>query len=219
MKEFSYQGELRITQDPQNYRCTIQIPADAEGLVVFVAGSGSSSMNPMHQAIAEQLVAMHLGAALFDLLSGNENEIYEIRNDTDLLAERLISITQWLRMNKPTQSIPISYFATGQGTSVALKASAKMVQPVTSLICRGGNPEAALDVAEKINIPVLLIANEKNYAERESHQEIFRKLSGEREMLLMNENKINENESENIAGIAARWIFKYSKTHEAVYES
>src|SRR5262245_57420302 len=76
------------------------MPPNATGLVVFAHGSGSSRHSKRNRYVADELRAVGLGTLLFDLLIQQEEVIdvhtSQYRFDIDLLAERLIVVTDWL---------------------------------------------------------------------------------------------------------------------------
>ena len=69
------------------------IPNNAEGIVLFAHGSGSSRFSPRNQFVAKFLREHQLGTLLIDLLTAEEEKIdqytREFRFDIDLLTERL----------------------------------------------------------------------------------------------------------------------------------
>src|SRR5437870_2063640 len=75
------------------------VPAGAQGMVVFVHGSGSSRFSTRNQHVARMLMRAGLATFLFDLLTQKEQQIDEVtaelRFDIDLLVERLLATTSW----------------------------------------------------------------------------------------------------------------------------
>ena len=81
------------------------VPDGASGLVVFAHGSGSSRLSPRNNYVADVLRARSLGTLLFDLLTEAEDRTYETRFDIDLLTERLLGATRWLRGREGTADL------------------------------------------------------------------------------------------------------------------
>ena len=67
----------------------LTIPDDAQGMIVFVHGSGSSRFSQRNRAVAEMLIRAQLGTLLLDLLTGAEERTdavtAEFRFDIPLL--------------------------------------------------------------------------------------------------------------------------------------
>ena len=72
------------------------IPKDPVGLVIFSHGSGSSRLSPRNNFVAGKLNDQHFATLLFDLLTLEEDSIYENRFDIELLTERLAEATHWI---------------------------------------------------------------------------------------------------------------------------
>jgi len=75
------------------------LPSAATGVVLFAHGSGSSRFSPRNTYVAEILQHQGIGTLLFDLLTREEDRIYETRFDIALLTRRLIAATEWLQNN------------------------------------------------------------------------------------------------------------------------
>ena len=95
-------------------------------LVIFVHGSGDSRLSPRNIAIAKYLLTRKISSFLFDLLTEEENKFYENKSEIDLITDRLVKVTQWLRNQKNTKKMEFSYFGSGTGVAAALKASSKL---------------------------------------------------------------------------------------------
>src|SRR5687768_17298742 len=82
------------------------VPDGAPGVVVFAHGSGSSRNSPRNRRVADLLHDGGLGTLLFDLLTSEEEDLDKWdgrhRFDIDLLARRLVSATDWLRVQHRT---------------------------------------------------------------------------------------------------------------------
>ena len=69
-------------------------------MVLFAHGSGSSRHSPRNRYVAEVLNEHSLGTLLVDLLTAEEEREDELdghlRFDIELLARRLVAITDWL---------------------------------------------------------------------------------------------------------------------------
>src|SRR5437867_5357375 len=78
---------------------TLNLPAQARGIVLFAHGSGSSRHSPRNRFVAQTLNHAGLATLLFDLLTREEEAVdirtAHLRFDIGLLAERLGSATDW----------------------------------------------------------------------------------------------------------------------------
>src|SRR5207344_1475271 len=83
-----------IQTDHVTLEGTLGVPADANGMVLFAHGSGSSRFSPRNRFVARVLREAGLGTLLLDLLSHSEEEVDELtrhhRFDIPMLADRLV---------------------------------------------------------------------------------------------------------------------------------
>ncbi len=106
---------------------TMPATGRANGLVVLVHSPGSPQA-PQPLAIGDRELTRKLsGAGLatirLDLMTRLERECLYGMFDNRLLAHRLAAATAWLRERSPAGNVPVSYFATGAGSGIALAAA------------------------------------------------------------------------------------------------
>ena len=134
------------------------LPPSAKGIVLFAHGSGSSRFSPRNTYVAEVLQQRGIGTLLFDLLTREEDQIYETRFDIALLTTRLVDATEWLQSNQDTKDLSIGYFGASTGAAAALQAAARMENKISAVVSRGGRPDLAGAVAlRRVTAPTLLI--------------------------------------------------------------
>jgi len=140
---------------------TLSIPEDAQAIIVFAHGSGSSRFSPRNRYVAGVLQEAGLATLLFDLLTEEEERIdlmtAEYRFDIDLLADRLISITDWITQSGSMRSVTLGYFGASTGAAGALIAAANRPEDVYAVVSRGGRPDLAKDALPRVKAPTLLI--------------------------------------------------------------
>ncbi|HEX6385273.1 MAG TPA: dienelactone hydrolase family protein [Anaerolineae bacterium] len=139
----------------------LAIPEDAQGIVMFVHGSGSSRHSSRNKFVARTLQEGGLATLLFDLLTAQEEQIdmrtRHLRFDIDLLAERVVGATDWLLEQPDTQAMNIGYFGSSTGAAAALIAATERPEAVHAVVSRGGRPDLAQRVLPEVETPTLLI--------------------------------------------------------------
>lgn len=106
--------------------------------------------------MAEVLHSSGFGTLLFDLLTPEEDQLYENRFDIDLLARRLTQATGWLREEYGDKVPELAYFGASTGAAAALQACAD--DPgIRAVVSRGGRPDLAFDYLSRVRAPTLLI--------------------------------------------------------------
>jgi dienelactone hydrolase len=111
--------------------------------------------------VAEVLQQARLGTLLFDLLTEQEEAIdimtAELRFNIDLLADRLIGATDWAIAGDDTRGLKIGYFGASTGAAAALIAAAARPRTTYAVVSRGGRPDLAGRVLNRLTAPTLLI--------------------------------------------------------------
>ena len=149
--------DLNIPVDSVILKGDLIIPEKAIGVVVFAHGSGSSRFSSRNRMVAELLQKENIGTFLFDLLTEEEDRIYENRFNIDLLTTRLINVTEWFLENKEIKKYPIAYFGASTGAASALKAAAFFENTIKAVVSRGGRPDVAVQELPMVTAPTLLI--------------------------------------------------------------
>ena len=190
----------------------LAIPDGAKGLVIFVHGAGSSRLSPRNNFVAEELQKVGLGTLLFDLLTEEEDEIYENRFDIPLLADRLNAVTEWIKKQKEVKNLNIGYFGASTGAAAAIIGAADIGPDIKAVVSRGGRPDLAGDSLPKIQSPTLLIVGGDDDAVIGLNQEAYDMMNCKKELKIVpGATHLFEEPGtlEEAAGLAAEWFKKY----------
>lgn len=155
---------------------SLKIPQSARGLVLFAHGSGSSRLSPRNNFVADVLNNAGLATLLIDLLSKQEDENYETRFDIDLLSLRLNHVIQWLKNQSDTQNLSLGVFGASTGAAAALQVAAAMGKEIKAVVSRGGRPDLAMDVLDRVTAPTLFIVGGNDFGVIELNQEAYERL-------------------------------------------
>ena len=83
--------------------------------------------------------------------------------DIELLAERLVQATLWLRARADVGALPLGYFGASTGAAAALVAAAQCPDEIAAVVSRGGRPDLAGPWLQKVQAPTLLIVGGHDY--------------------------------------------------------
>ncbi len=136
---------------------TLVVPSQCRGMVVFAHGSGSSRLSPRNVRVSEYLNEGRLGTLLFDLLTWDEAQDRENVFDIELLADRLVAATRWVKSQEISKDLPVGYFGASTGGAAALWAAAELGSMIQAVVSRGGRPDLALPRLSEVTAPTLLI--------------------------------------------------------------
>ncbi len=149
---------ISIPADGGPLQGSMALPRAATGIVAFAHGSGSSRFSPRNVYVARALQQAGVGTLLFDLLTREEDHVYQTRFDIGLLTERLLAASRWLKENPDTAAMKLGYFGASTGAAAALQAAAEPDAGVAAVVSRGGRPDLAGNMAlGKVQCPTLLI--------------------------------------------------------------
>jgi putative phosphoribosyl transferase len=168
----------------------LSLPDGAQGLVVFVHGSGSSRFSHRNRAVADVLVQARLGTLLMDMLTDAEERTdtvtAEFRFDIPLLGKRTTGVIDWVAgLSAPAGVLPLGLFGASTGAAAALIGAAQRPQHVRAIVSRGGRPDLADAALESVTAPTLLIVGERDEPVIELNQQAFQRLAGERELQIV----------------------------------
>lgn len=152
---------VTIPSDGVTIDGNLNIPPSAKGIVIFAHGSGSSRFSPRNTKVAREINKSGIATLLIDLLTQQEEteDIYsgEFRFNIDLLAQRLLNATKWIKTNPTTKNLVVGYFGASTGAAAALVAAAKLPDWVKAVVSRGGRPDLAGTHLSGVKAPTLLI--------------------------------------------------------------
>jgi len=160
-------------------------PEPAGGLVVFAHGSGSSRHSPRNRQVARALNERGLATLLLDLLTVEEELDRANVFDIELLSQRLVVATRWVRREPRTAKLPIGYFGASTGAGAALAAAAELAEDVSAIVSRGGRPDLAAARLPEVRAPVLLIVGGHDEIVLELNREARRLLGGPSELAVV----------------------------------
>lgn len=83
--------------------------------------------------------------------------MYATRFDIDLLTERLLWVTSWLRDQRQTQHLAPGYFGASTGAAAVLRAAVSVGAEIAAVVSRGGSPDLAELALAQVHAPILLL--------------------------------------------------------------
>lgn len=179
--DFKYNSEIKIPVGKVILEGELIIPLKANAIIIFSHGSGSSRFSPRNKMVADYLHQKNFGTLLFDLLTQEEDEHYHNRFDIELLTRRLIGATTWLEEQSFAKGLSLAYFGASTGAASALKAAAYLPQ-LSAVVSRGGRPDMAMDILEKVEAPTLLIVGRLDYEVLQLNQDAYINLNCEKKL-------------------------------------
>ena len=203
---------VRIPIDSIKLEGSLGLPRQAQGLVVFAHGSGSSRFSPRNNFVARVLREAGIGTLLMDLLTEEEDAVYQTRFNIDLLTERLLLATKWLQEQPRTKDLVYGYFGASTGAAAALKAAAAEGSKVGAVVSRGGRPDLAGEALAHVQSPTLFIVGGNDYVVIELNREAYARLKGKKQLVIVpGATHLFEEPGtlEEVARLATEWFKQY----------
>lgn len=171
---------LLLASGDEKLAADLLLPEAAQGLVVFVHGSGSSRLSPRNQQVARYFAERGLATLLFDLLTESEQRIDmlngELRFNIPLLTRRLLGVIDGLVRNSEIRGLPIGFFGASTGAAAALLAAAERPKLIQAVVSRGGRTDLARAALPRIKAPTLQIVGARDWLVLEINQATSRQL-------------------------------------------
>jgi dienelactone hydrolase len=153
--------EVRVPIPGGALEATLQLPADAAGVVVFAHAVGGGRAGGRDAAVAARLREDGLGTLLVDLLTPGEAEADREtglhRADAPLLGTRVGAALEWLSAQPATAGLPMGVVGSSTAGAAALLAAAEWPHLVGAVVCRDGRADLAGPALERVRAPVLLV--------------------------------------------------------------
>ncbi len=213
----SIEHEVSIRSGSVRLEGTLGLPKEAQGIVLFAHGSGSSRHSPRNQFVARVLESRGIATLLFDLLTHEEElvdrETSEHRFDIHLLTSRLIGATDWTLNHAETRGLRVGYFGASTGAAAALAAAGQLQESVGAVVSRGGRPDLAGEYLGAVHAPTLLIVGERDEQVIELNRQALAQLHCLRKELFIIPRATHLFEEpgalEEVAEEAAKWFAYY----------
>jgi dienelactone hydrolase len=152
--------ELTVPAHGVDLAGVLAVPPGADGVVVLAHASGSGRHSPRAALIACALHDAGLATLRVDLMTPHEERLdrhtRSLRFDIEWLADRIIGVTHWVRM-QAAPGLPIGYAGASTAAAAALAAAAREPYPIGAVVSRGGRPDLAGPALEHVRAPTLLV--------------------------------------------------------------
>jgi putative phosphoribosyl transferase len=136
-----------------------------------------------------------------------------LRFDIDLLANRLVGVTNWILSNPDTKKLNIGYFGDSTGAAAALIAAKEHENVVKAVVSRGGRPDLAERALPDVKAPTLFIVGGEDFQVIEMNQWALNRLKVEYKELKIVPRATHLFEEpdtlEEVANLAGEWFKRY----------
>lgn len=163
----------------------LALPAAPIGVVLFAHGSGSGRLSPRNTFVAGQLHAAGIATLLLDLLTAQEDAVYQNRFDIGLLCRRLHAAASWLGTEPLTAPLSLGLFGASTGAAAALRLAGDSGSGVAAVVARGGRPDLTGPLIAQVDAPTLLIVGGEDGAVIGMNRQALGELRCEKELAIV----------------------------------
>ena len=178
--------EVLIDASPDcQLRGRLSLPPISLGVTVMLCDGGP-------RAAAERFIAASLetdGCAtlcvrLTSELTEPASSAPPVRGNLEVLAARLVAVTEWLSQNPDMQPMNIGYFASGPASAAAFLAAARAPDYIDAIVAVVGRPDLAGDDLDQVRAATLLVTID-NAANLEINRRALARLRTEKSLALV----------------------------------
>jgi putative phosphoribosyl transferase len=155
--------EVKIEVPPETLlsgHLTVPWGAYARGAVLLAGFPRAKPGATRSGSLAAALNKAGLATLQLDLLRATEDRDTTSVFDVDMLAERLVGATRWLRAQPETARLALGYIGSDIGSAAALVPAARLRAGICAVVTCGGRPDWANRWLSGIVAPVLMISVE-----------------------------------------------------------
>lgn len=137
----------------------VNIPAPPKGILIMAL---TSSQEHKNTALINELLKNQFGVVVVKLFTNQELNQNSDLNNLNLMTERLVAVTRWVKKVFAEGEMSIGLWGFGKGAAAALRTSVELKEMVKIVIAREGRVDLAQDILEQVASPTLLIVDELN---------------------------------------------------------
>jgi putative phosphoribosyl transferase len=158
---------LTIPTDTTTLTAKLHLPRVPTGLVIVTHGAFDARRPDMASFLAATrgqsglaVLTAELGAGILDSAEPDDR----MRRDAmHVLAQRLSTVTRWVRRLRITSRLPIGYFACGVGGGAAYAAAVACANDVACIVTWEGRVDlVGHDLLARVRIPALLLISDRD---------------------------------------------------------
>ena len=194
----------------------LRVPRQAQGLVIFAHGSGSSRFSRRNRQVAGFLGERGFATLLLDLLTAGEEAVdartAEYRFDIARLGARVTAAADWAAGRSDVGSLAIGCFGASTGAAAALIAAADRPSLISAVVSRGGRPDLAGEALGRVRAPTLLVVGGSDEPVIDLNRHAMRRMTAAVELhIVPGATHLFEEPGalEQVSGLAADWFARY----------
>lgn len=212
MAEELFNDAIRIDVQGVSLIGELVLAAEAKGLIILTDGTGKELRSRNNREVAKHFQKSGYATLMVDLLTPEEDEVFESQFDLTKLTQRLVDIVYWIQKDKVTTDLNIGFYGTKNGAAASCGAAAALGDIAKAVVSCHGRADLAAAVLPDVNTPVLLIVGGNDDAILKLNQIALDSLQGIKDLQIVpdTDNAFEEpGKLEMAAQLATDWYRKY----------
>jgi putative phosphoribosyl transferase len=179
-------------------------------VTLIARDAGSTESRGQGESLAAALNDAGLATLVVDLVApGEQVEPMDVAA-LDVLSQRLVAATNWLRSQPETALCALSYFGEDSVSAAVLVAAAKLRAGIAAVVSCGGRPDAAKSWLGRVVAPVLLIAGDPDAALLSRAQEARRHVTCISDLAVIDGPVCAARGTDRVSRLAVDWFTRHS---------
>ncbi len=217
-----YEKTVKLPVDGWSVEADLVLPVKAKSLIIF--SGAACRYDPQSKQMAGYLHRAGFGTLLFNLMTNQEVEEFDRKLDIDLITQRLLSFSLWIKSHSEYHKLDLGYFGFNIGAAAALRGAGELQSAIKAVVTESARTDLAMDMLPDVVSPTLLIAGELDFQILKSNRKALKKLHCDKQLVVIPgaSHSLEEPGKLEMAGKdTVTWFSKYLETsidREPVYD-
>ena len=166
----------------------LAVPHDPRAMVILVHDSKEGWTDYQNWPTAWKLYRSGFVTLLVNLLHPDEQALQYAKGfplfEMPLLVERLAAIVRWARAMGDAETMQTGVLSSRMAAAASIEAAVNGIA-IDALVCKAARTDLVQDIAPRLAVPILLVADEGDHRSRKRHWEFSRALGCEKKLVTL----------------------------------
>ena len=209
---------VEVVSGAASLRGSLSIPEGARSIVFFTNGGGASLYSAQNRSIAEILNRSGFASLSVNLLTPEEEAMdlaaRHMRCNIKLLARRISAVSRWLRKERSTRDLGMSYFGANMCAAAAVTAARGHQDDLDTMVLRTCRTDLVDNVLAHLKVPMLFIVGSRDFPLIDINRVSLRSISAEKKLAVIKgatRHFASRRAIIEVAELTSRWMQSHSK--------
>lgn len=170
------QGDILLYLSSARLHGWYREPAAGNPVVVFAQGNSGTRHDANDRFVSERFIEAGFGTLLFDLLTEDEDRVFQNRLDVPLLSSRLVEAVRWSELSTIGERVPMALYGANAGAAAALAAAGALGAEIRAVVSHEGRVDLAADALPQVLCPTLFLVGALDFEGVASNRDAMRRM-------------------------------------------